>query len=280
MTGSLTSTYVSQTLNSTLALDLTLTANLTVTVASGSGFIVSGVISGPYGITLTGGGGLTLEGSNTYTGTTTVTAGGLGVFNANALGTTDGNTVVDGGGLLLFDINGLSIAENFDLTGGLWNFGGTTTLTGNITVHGTPQFETFSGATIVVDGVIDDGAGTSGIDLIPDAAGTIVLGGNNLFHGDVTVGSGTVELTNADGLGNAATSSSTTVSSGAKLEVVGGIALPSTKSIVLDGSTLTNVAGANTIAGGISLTANSTIAVSAGTLDVSARSARRARAIP
>ena len=79
--------------------------NVNVAAASGATVLISGPISqggGNYGLTLSGGGNLTLTGPNTYLGGTIVAAGTLRIKSASALAA-GGSLTVDAGGIFIFD---------------------------------------------------------------------------------------------------------------------------------------------------------------------------------
>lgn len=92
---------------------ITLTKNVTFTVAEGETRTLSGVISGSYSVTKKGAGTLMLSGANTYTGGTEIVAGTIKLNNASACGTGDIN-VCDGGTL---DVNNKYAANKIYLAG-------------------------------------------------------------------------------------------------------------------------------------------------------------------
>ena len=119
--------------------------------------IINDGAGGPAGLTVTGGGQVSLYGSNAFSGVTIVSMGALAVYNANALGTTGGNTVVystgrttDGGQLALG--GGVTVAEPVTLLGpgdaasggytraiDAWSVG-TNTLSGTVTLTGASSY--------------------------------------------------------------------------------------------------------------------------------------------
>jgi autotransporter-associated beta strand protein len=96
------------------------------------------VISGSGSISKSGGGVLTLSGTNTYSGDTTLTSGTLAVGNNSALGT--GTLAMAAGTTLSF------LTGNFHITN-------------NITLAGDPTFTTLVGSTNTISGVISDAPG-------------------------------------------------------------------------------------------------------------------------
>lgn len=117
-------------------------ASGTITFNADNTIVVTGVISGGGNITKTGDGELTLEGANTYTGSTVVNEGFLIVEHATALGTTaSGTTVADGASIVFLQAEGdITYAEPLTLEGSgandftptvlvttVWNKGGSST---------------------------------------------------------------------------------------------------------------------------------------------------------
>ncbi len=142
---------------------------------------------GASGVTVTGGGKVSLTGNNTYSGVTVVNAGTLYINKANALGSTAGNTVVNVNGS---SVTGgmLQVAGSITLTepimfvgagdGSPWNSslsvlngttGGTNTLAGPITIA-TPN-----GVRITAGGA-GTGLNLNGPIIRTAGAGTLVIG--------------------------------------------------------------------------------------------------------
>ena len=107
----------------------------------------------------------------------------------------------------------------------------------------------------------------TGYDLIRDGTGTgkLILNGSNTFTGGLFVNNGIVQAGNTAALGTGAT----TVSSGATLELSGGILPTNAISITGNGvggaGAIHNVGGANTLSGTITETGATTIAADTGT---------------
>ena len=98
---------------------ITLGATTTVTVNGGSKILIAGgVISGAYGLTKTGNGGLSLNGANTYSGRTTLNAGSLNLNASSSLGT--GALYQTGGILNVYGSS--SISNYFNITAGTVKF--------------------------------------------------------------------------------------------------------------------------------------------------------------
>lgn len=191
----------------TITLDLVLNGTRSITVnntyTTNHDLIVSGVIgetNGPWGLTKTGGGSLTLTGANTYSGKTTLSAGRVyynSISNvgaaASALGapTTVGNGTIDvnarmtyTGGAATSDrvLNFLSDAQ-FEHLGS-----GTLTLTGGITGAGRTPFVRGSG-TFVISGLIATGAG----GITRTDPGTLILTNPaNAFTGKLNILDGVI----------------------------------------------------------------------------------------
>ncbi|HND55441.1 MAG TPA: autotransporter-associated beta strand repeat-containing protein, partial [Pirellulaceae bacterium] len=193
----------------------------TVTVAgnisSGAGLVtidsndadsrLSGVVSGSGGLTITGGGTVLLAGSNTYTGRTSIVAGTLRLKGGGSIGSastvlSDSTDVNIAAGATL-DLNGYS--ETFDGLSGAGTLTNSTnaTITATIGANNDPA-PTFSG-------VITDGAGRIGVT--KTGAGVQTLSAAHSYTGPTNINAGTLVLT-----GSIAAGSTTTVSSGARLQ--------------------------------------------------------------
>ena len=153
-------------------------------------------ISGSVNLIKAGNGTLTLNATNTYTGTTTVNGGTLALGAANALDTTASVTVASGATV---DLGGFN--QNWP------------TLAGSGTVtFGTAQLAVgVGGGNSTFDGVFS-GAG----NVTKTGAGTFTLGGTHTYTGAMTVSQGTLVLGVTDSL---AYTSALSIASGATVNL-------------------------------------------------------------
>ena len=264
-------------------------------VATGTTMTVSNIISGAAAstsltVTKDGVGALVLGGVNTYTGITTISAGVIQATNGAALGSTTGATIVESGAAL--EINGtITIAEAITINGTglaatpgairMISGSGAATLSGLITVATASRINSDAATnalTIGTGGVTNTGGLSFGIStsgnivvssvvsgvegIIKDGTGTgkLVLSGANTYQGTTLVNAGILQATVNDALGSQTAGtlgySSTTVSSGASLEINGTISsLP--ENIFINGTGISSggairmisTSGASTIAG-------------------------------
>jgi filamentous hemagglutinin family protein len=175
---------------------------LTFNVASGGAGTLSGVISGAGGVTLLGGGMLTLTGANTYTGTTTVSAGTLQIGNGGTSGALGKGNISVNSATLSFDLSGVSTQ------GATTSSGGSLTLTdatvsvvsGNVTLggyhsgasnavalSGTNTLSAVSGSSLLVEGT---GKNSNAVAISIASGGTIHSSGAVTLLGNLTGGSG------------------------------------------------------------------------------------------
>lgn len=180
------------TVNLTLGVPLTLTANQTWTVASGFSISNSAAISGAFALTKAGAGSLTLSGANTYTGGTTLqgpsgtvlqlyhsSALGTGPLNLKSTSTSAGATIRLYGGIVI--TNPISI----DSTTGreaIWSYSGNNTLAGPITfTAGTSAFNFSSsaeaGTTLAISNSISGPSYTGAFSLRGNAGNFGVIAG-------------------------------------------------------------------------------------------------------
>ena len=106
-------------------------------------------------------------------------------------------------------------------------------------------------------GIVGDGT-TGTVALTKDGAGTLTLTGANSYTGLTTVSAGVLNIQNATALGT--TAAGTSVTSGAALQIQGGItvgaeALTLNGTGISDGGALRNISGTNTYGGLVTLTA-------------------------
>lgn len=118
LTGGITS---NGTASNRISAPIVFTGDQIITVGSGNGLNLQGILSGSGNLTKVGTGYLDLNGVNTFTGSLTVSTGGVYVYDKSGLGTDAGGTIVeDGASLSIYvaegDKNG-TITETFTLNG-------------------------------------------------------------------------------------------------------------------------------------------------------------------
>jgi fibronectin-binding autotransporter adhesin len=219
--------------NLTLANNLTIGSGDTATLDSkGTAFTVSGVISdsssnGLVVTNSTGTGKVILTNTNTYSGPTGINGGTLAISSANNLGSTSS---------INFNVGTLESTASVNYT-----------LSANVTLPGAGTIQTDSSTSaLTLNGVVS-GAGS----LTKTGNGTLVLSGNNSYSGATNVSAGILNLQNNNALG---TSSATTETSGAAVQLQGGITigvrpLILTGTGISDGGALENVSGSNSYGG-------------------------------
>ncbi len=228
-----------------------------LTIDGGVATIFSGTIqdgTSTTGLTLTGAGtGLTLSGSNTYSGATTIgdgttastlTGGALNAFsNSSALTVNVASTV---------DLGGFNQAT-FSLAGA-----------GRVTNSGTasPAVLTIDGGVATIfSGTIQDGTSTTGLTLTGAGTG-LTLSGSNTYSGATTIGDGTTASTLTGGALNAFSNSSALTVNVASTVDLGGTT-QTINTVNLAGGTIQN----GTLAGTVSASGG-TISSIAGTANV------------
>lgn len=255
----------------------------------------SGTISGTGGISRTGTGTLTLQGGNSYTGSTLVSGGVLAIGNASALGGTAGETTVSSGGSLDLSggisVSGEALTLSGTGTGGqgaLSNssgnnvYGGAITLAGSATIGasgGTLQLDTPTGNAVTGNNVdlaftgagdiqVNDGISLGSGNIVKSGSGALWLSANNSYTGSTTVAAGTLRVLNNGALSS--TSGGTSVNSGAALELSGnlqaGEAITLAGSGISQGGALRSISGNSTLSGTISLAGDARISSDADTL--------------
>jgi autotransporter-associated beta strand protein len=176
--------------NLTITAPLVLGASQTWNVASNQTVAVNGGVSGSgAGLSLLGGGTVSLGSAATYTGDTTITAGTVRIGTANALPSGAGNGKVSmGAGVSLLDLNGHDLTINglvssYNAPAVVDNLaGGAVTLT----VGDDNSYGTF-------DGNIQNTTGT--LSLVKAGAGTVFLrGANSTYSGPTTILNGILKF--------------------------------------------------------------------------------------
>jgi autotransporter-associated beta strand protein len=236
---------------------------------------------------------LELTGLNTYTGLTTIGQGVIRVKHANGLGATSSGTVVSDGASMQLDGGITLAAEPITLngtgggSGALRNMTGTNTITGAITL-GTPAVRMNSDAGVLaISGSVANPIGLtfggvanhevsgsiSGTSFVTkDGAGSLLLRGSNSYSGLTTVSLGKLFVESANALGS--TGTGTTVTSGASLQVRGGLTVAA-EPLTINGSmlagdgALASTSGVNTWTGAVTLGSAATVSADADELRIS-----------
>jgi autotransporter-associated beta strand protein/T5SS/PEP-CTERM-associated repeat protein len=211
----------------------------------------SGVISGTGAVAKQGGGTLTLEAANTYTGLTTISAGTLQIGSGGTTGSIAGN-VVNNSSLIFNRSDASTFAGSISGTGAVTKQGeGTLTLSGN---------NSYTGGTTIIAGTVTISAGSS---ISHDSAG-LVIGQASGETGTLNVAGGIV-TNGASIIGNNLFSIGTvTVSSGTwatHYDLTVGYGVSSTGTLNVSGGSVTN--GGQGIIGDDG--SNGTVTVSSGT---------------
>ena len=267
---------------------VTLGANTLVLTAAAGTF--SGTISGTGGLTLDGG-TETLSGANSYSGMTTISSGTLAISGAGGL--SSGNSVTNNGTLDLSAISPTATitlaslsgsgqvilgAENLNLANASGTFSGTISGSGQLIVSGGVEVlagaNSFTGGTLISGGTLQIGSGSltgsvmgniidNGI-LAFDPAGNYVFAGTVSGAGSVQqTGLGTTILTAADPY-----TGGTTITSGT-LQLGNGSAAGSITGDVTDNGTLAFDRPDNVVFGGV-ISGTGAVTVEDGTVTLAA----------
>jgi len=183
---------------------------------------VANTISGTGGFSKLGGNSLTLGGTNTFSGDTIINGGTLiaAVLADRGLASNigaGGLITIGSGAALQYSGSGASIDREINLTGG----------TGIINVTNVTSTLTISGS------ITNSGA------LTKTGTGTLTLSGANTYSGTTTVNAGTLKL---KGTAFSTTARTYSISSGAVLNLDGGVSLPASATII-DGAGTLRVTG-------------------------------------
>src|SRR5260370_27337456 len=162
--------------------------------------------------------------------------------------------------------------------GGLLTLGAATTISSDSGTLNFTNSGTIAGATFGLtlpgsgDGTVSSIIGTTSGTLTKSGTGTWTLTGADTFTGATTISAGILNIQNATGLGT--TVSGTTISSGATLQLQGGITVGA-EALTITGTgasgqngALVNVSGTNNYGGLLTLGAATTISSDSGTLNL------------
>ena len=257
----------------------------TITVNNAANTI-SSVITGGYGttgLTKAGTGALTLSGANTYSGSTITSAGTI-IFTTNsAFGTS--SLSVRNTSSIEFGANGLNLGNNVQIQNSVdtvktmkLDLAGTNTgtLSGQLDIRlssaGDFVINTGADDTLTVSGRVYVGAGSGVAGITKIGAGTLILSGTtNSYNGLTTVSAGVLNIRHGSALGSVSSGYGTSVTSGAALQIQGGITTLA-EALTLNGTgisndgALRNISGDNTYAGAITLNSATRINSASGTL--------------
>ncbi len=188
------------------AFNLTLNNTNSNLIILGSGFAISGTVSGAGGLTATG--SLTMSGNNTYAGGTVLNT--VGTLRINSQGTSSTNSAIGTGTLTIsggtldntsgsaIDLTGTTnnaivINGNFTFTGtNNLNLGSNSVSLGTAAL--TSRSITVTGGTLTIGGVISNG--TTATALTKAGAGVLALGGLSTYTGVTSVTGGTLSVSN------------------------------------------------------------------------------------
>ena len=217
---------------STQTVDLAIALGVDGTINAAAGdVVVSGDISGAYGLTKAGSGQLTLSGTMSYTGGTTISAGSL-LIDATTLGAAGSDVTLAGGSL---DLGGTSQTVGaVSVTAAAAS--GDTISNGDLT--GTSyDISNASGDAVISANLL----GTAG--LTKSGEGTATLSGNNTYTGDTVISAGTLKVGSATAIPHGAGKGSVTVDGTLDLN---GIS-PTLNGLSGTGFVTSSVAGAATL---------------------------------
>lgn len=216
---------------------------------------------------------LTLGTANGYSGGTLISGSGL-INAANNLALGSGRAIISSGaGLAL--TNGILLANDLTIAGtgpsgngALRNVDGVNTLSGTITLSANAQIQTYSGTTLNLPGIINNGgyaltiaasdntyisgAITNTGSLIKNNAGTLALSGANTYSGGTIINSGLLLASNAAALGTGPVAITNSTLRIAQDTTLGGLSGNATGYVDNAGYALTvNQSGNSTFAGAI-----------------------------
>ena len=250
--------------NNTLNGNIRLRNDVPIHAAANTTLTLAGVISrataviSAVGLSKTGAGTLKLTGINTYQGDTSIDEGELELDNAS------GNVIAQSANVILANAGSPKLSITRDQTLRSLQGGGEVAITSGqrLTVN------QIAGANTTYNGVI---SGTGAAGLSKTGTGTLTLSGQNTYAGTTLVNAGKLAITHNDALGATGDGNETTVASGATLELRGRTSFDASgtlngysnitvaENLTLNGGTLRNLHGFNTLSGTITLGADSLI---------------------
>jgi autotransporter-associated beta strand protein len=205
-------------------------------------------ITGSGSLRKTGNGNLEMRTtSNDYAGETVIDDGLIDVDRANGLGSDAGGTTVNGGGTLRLR-NNVTVGDDLVLNNGngqdqgvIRNDANTNTITGDITLNGSPRIDTDAGTTLIFAGVV------SGDTLEKVDTGRLTLTQDNTFS-NTDFQAGTLRVGSGNSLGG---TTSLVVNSGQTFELDGTFNIDAGSSnlatFTFNGGALNTVSGTQTI---------------------------------
>lgn len=228
--------------------------NATLNFLQSTNGTYSGVISGTGTLIKSGTGTVTLTGANSYSGSTTINTGTLQLGASGVIGDNSTVTLANTTGAV-FAVNGFTETIG-NLSGGGSSGGNVSLGAGSLSIGAANANATYSGII----------SGSGAIHKV--GTGILTLTGTNTYSGATTISAGSLVVQNNAALGS--TSGTTTVNSGATLEINGsGLSIAENLSLsgagVSGNGALRNSGGDNTVSGNITLTANSTVSAATGT---------------
>ena len=258
-------------------------------LGTGAFTIVGGTIDNTSGSAVALTNAQTWNGNFAFTGTNNLTFSGAVTLGGNRIVTVNGGTLTESGaisgtgfGLTKAGAGTLTLSGTntysgvTDISAGTLELGsgGTTgSLSTSSTITDNATF-TINRSNAVTQGTDFSGNAITGTgSLIQAGTGTTTLNAANTYSGATTISAGILNIQNATALGT--TAGGTTVSSGATLQLQGGIAVGA-EALTLSGTgaagqngALVNVSGTNDYGGPITLAADTTISSNSDTLNLS-----------
>lgn len=259
-----------------------------ITVNAANSVVFSGAVSGGGGFIKSGNATVTMRGAaaNTFTGDTQINEGILSLSKSTGITAVAGNlNIGDGTGAAgsagvtvasreqIANASAVTIASDGRLT---LNASRTETIGALNATSGTASVVLSTSSTLYVGNGTSPAGSFAGVisgagNFRKIGNGTLTLSGANTYAGATTLTSGVLNIRNSTALGTAA--GATTVSSGAQLQLQGGISV--TENLTISGTgvggtgSLRNISGNNTLGGSVVRAASATIQSDAGRLTFS-----------